>query len=238
MGMSTPHHAREWFTAAALRVCHEYRSTLQYKPKERAVELLKDTLEIDVHAKLSAFFGTTSNIFAQGRGDIDVRVRAPRLDAEVKFLVNKRNSYAEVFKDWTGLVSINNTNDKFARQAWVVFLPKKDWFTFLDCQSVERPSGTNYTWAKIAPFLPFAEPFLEPTWNYERMRWRDTVARLSVVLLPQGKKVRVDVVGEPKDHLWAVIYTRITPDEHEALKTFAKIDVDARTISPIDREFE
>lgn len=237
MGLLTPHHAREWFLAAALRVCHEYRITAQYKPKKRAIELLKATLEIDVHAKLAAFFGTTANIFAQGRGDIDVQVWAPTLAAEVKFLVGKRNAYKDVLWDWDELVKITNVNSKFGQRAWVVFLPKVAWFDFADCQSVKKPQGKRYNWKTIAPFLPFAEPHIRPTWAKEKLRWRDNPPRLAVIWMPGGKKVRVDVVGNPSDTLWAAVYTRLTPDEYAELKAFTEIHIADKTVTAINRSY-
>lgn len=237
MGLTTPHHAREWFIAAALRVCHEYRVTSLYKPKTRAIELLKATLEIDVHAKLACFFGTTSNIFAQGRGDIDVQVWAPTLNAEVKFLINKRNAYKDVVWDWDELVKFANVNDKFAQRAWVVFLPKTDWFDFADCQSVKKPTGVHYNWEKIAPFLPFTEPHKLPTWAKEKLKWRGDPARLTVIWMPGGKKVRVDLVGTPSDTLWAAVYSRMTPDEYAELKTFTEIKIADKSITPVNRSF-
>lgn len=37
------------------------------------------------------------------------------------------------------------------------------------------------------------------------------LARVSIVKIPGGKKVRVDIVGDITDPLWCAVYTRMPP---------------------------
>jgi hypothetical protein len=56
--------------------------------------------------------------------------------------------------------------------------------------------------------------------------------------MPNGKKVRVDIVGQPKDDLWASIYTRMTPAEYLSLKAFENVDVAKKIVTAISRQFK
>jgi hypothetical protein len=231
MAYTTPHHAREWFSAAALRVCHEYTLLSQYRQNQNVKSLLEDSKEIDLHWKLAAFFGNSVNIAANGTDEIDVYVRSPRLDAEVKYLVPGRSQHAGVLKDWNWLLGLKNVNEDFTTSAWVVFLPNAGLYEFTECHSVTKPTGTDYAWNDVAMFLPFAEPFMPPAGTMQKLKWRKPIPRLSVMRMQGGKKVRADIVGDPQDAVWAVIYTRVARDEYRSGNWPVDIHIASKTIS-------
>ena len=230
MAYTTPHHAREWFFAASLQVCHEYAVRAQYRPKDQIKAFLEESKEIDLHWRLAAFFGTAVNVSANGPSEIDVVVNAPRLDAEVKYLVPGRSQQAGVQKDWDWLLGLSNVNQNFTTSAWVVFFPTIDYYDFTECHSVKKPISAEYDWGDIAPFLPIAEPFMPPQGTMQKLKWRSHIERVNVIRLAGGKKVRTDIVGDPKDPLWAAVYTRITPSEYKAGSWPADIRTTDKTV--------
>jgi hypothetical protein len=64
----------------------------------------------------------------------------------------------------------------------------------------------------FAPFSPYAEPELPANGANQRLKFK-TPPRASLLSMPQGKRVRVDIIGARTDPLWCCIYTRVTPDE-------------------------
>lgn len=234
MGYPTPHHAREWFSAAALMVCHDYQLQSLYRSQADVKKILMESKEIDLHARLASFFGASVSISAQGSSKLDVDVRSPRLDAEIKFLIDHRNGFEGVKKDWDWLLK-DSQHQVLRQKAWVVFLPCKDYYTFPDCQNINRPTGKNLSWETVAPFLAFAEPFMPPNGTKQKLRWRTTVAPRSVIWMPGGKKVRVDCIGTHTDCLWAMVYTRITPDDYKSLVSFTDFQIADETMTTVTR---
>jgi hypothetical protein len=198
--------------------------------------LLESTYEIDVHARVASYFGPSANISAQGRDDIDVQVRGPTLSAEVKYLMGKRNDYPQIDKDWSGfLLRLTGANNELERNAWVVFLPSIELYRVTDCVSVPKGHGAQYSMRDYAPLCPFAEPIKYKSSETSKLDWRSPIERLQVITMPGGKDVRVDMVGSPKDPLWAMVYTRLVLNTGETVVGAKHWTVDDVPIDPARR---
>lgn len=237
MAYTTEHHAREWLGAAALMVCHDYNLRCQYLPTQYKQQLLSEAFEIDLHARLASFFGPAATIAANGQEELDVVVSAPTLNAEVKYLMAKRNGYKDQIadKDWAWLLGYTSANSNFERNAWVVFLPSVDLYSVTECISVPKGHGQQYSLQDFAPLCPFVEPCKYASSESHKLVWRSSIERLQAIVLPGGKAVRVDLIGSPNDYLWAMVYTRIVGEEGRTLPGVKVWDVDDTAISATRR---
>jgi hypothetical protein len=210
MGYSTPHEAREYFAAAALFICHDYVIRCQRRQTKDKKLLLKSAAEIDLCARLAAPFGPTTSLAAQGKlqsNSIDLIVSAPRLRAEVKYFRPPARNWSQVKKDWTWLLSCTSAGGEFKKRAWVVFWPSVELYAFTNCLSVPKTHGTQYSLLDFAPFAAYAEPEVPANGTNQRLRFKQP-ERTSILSLPGGKAVRVEVVGNISDPLWCAVYSR------------------------------
>jgi hypothetical protein len=217
VGYKTPHTAREFLLAGALFICHDYKIRCQRRSVALKKELLRQTREIDLCARLAGFFGPTAQIAAQGmtgKKKVDLVVNGPTIRAEVKYFKDAQSFDGKIKRDWEWMLATANTNKEFDKRCWVVFWPSAaaDMFTFTNCLSVPKSHGAQYACSDYAPFIPFVEPFLPPNGNLQHLRFR-VPPRESLIKIPGGKKVRVDIVGDTTDPLWCSIYSRMPPGE-------------------------
>ncbi|CAG0978810.1 hypothetical protein PHYC_01651 [Phycisphaerales bacterium] len=236
MAYTTEHHAREWFGAAALMVCHDYNLRCQYLPEDKVRKLLEATYEIDVHARLASFFGPAATIAAQGRGELDVVVSTPPLRAEVKYLMLKPPVYVAGIKekDWPSLLAVDPANGGFAQFAWVVFCPSARLYPVTRHISVPK-AGNRYSLANFAPLSPVVEPIMYRSSDNCKLEWRANSERVHVIHLPDGKCVRVDLIGSLTDFLWALVFTRLDGAESPSVAGAKAWTIDATLISPVRR---
>jgi hypothetical protein len=68
-------------------------------------------------------------------------------------------------------------------------------------------AGTQFSLADFAPFSPYCEPEMPKTGVNQRLVFKSP-SPLSVLVVPGGKRVRVDIVGKFASPIWAAIYTR------------------------------
>jgi hypothetical protein len=218
MSYSTPHTAHEFMKAAALGVVHQYHMALRTKQAAIRTQVLVKKAEIDFNSRLALYFGPEASISAQGKRGLDLHLKAPVLDVEVKYLrrLEKKNQpvnkWPGVMKDWKWLLALSNENNNVFRQsAWVVFLPSIDLFPFHSNFQVPGTQLLNQVIPDpaFAPFLKIAEPDPnQPT----QLRYCQ-VAFDRDVLLTTGttkpKQVRRELVGNPKHSVWALVYSRV-----------------------------
>ena len=100
MAYSTPHVAREFIFAASLRVCHHYVLTCQRLAKADKKLMLERTREIDLCSKLAEFFGPNAYLAAQGTNQIDLLVKGPTIQAEVKYFRPPARQWSNLTSDW------------------------------------------------------------------------------------------------------------------------------------------
>jgi hypothetical protein len=218
MGYTSPHPARDYLIGASLFINHDYIVRTQFRTDTQKKALVRSTREIDLCARLASFFGPTAHLAAQGTNAIDLVVRGPTIRAEVKYVRPKASAWAEVVKDWNWLLSANNVGEEFKKRAWVVFFPSIDLYRLTECISVPKNQGTQYSLEDYAPFTPFAEPEMPPNGSNQRLRYK-TPNRTSIIFVPGGRRVRVDIVGTIQDPIWCAIYTRVTPNESSFLSS-------------------
>lgn len=211
MPYSTPHDAREFLFGSALGICHDYILRAQRRPIRDKKSLLQATREIDLCARLGAYFGTTSHLAAQGTTAPDLEVDGPTIRAEVKYFSGPARSWRlpSIVKDWNWLLAATNAGDEFKKRAWVVFWPSTKLFDFTNCLSVTRTHGTRYSLLDFAPFTPYAMPKLPKTGRNQQLEFK-LPKRSTILIMPAGKKVRVDIVAYTTDAMWCAIYTRVT----------------------------
>jgi hypothetical protein len=220
MGYTTPHTGREYLKAAALRVCHDYMLRALYRPTDQKRDLLKETREIDFCSQLGWFFGTSAYLSAQGTSEEDLVVEGPTLRCEVKFLRPPARSWEVVEKDWNWLLSLTGVNDEFGRNGFIVFWPGVDLHSQQDCVSLPAESNGTYNKTKLAAMLPL----IDVVGNGLSWKHGDSVSRQSFIILPGGKRIRCDVVGDLSHPVWACLYTRATPRDIETLTLIPKIE--------------
>ena len=208
MAYSTPHDARTYLFGVALFICHDFKLQCMRRSKKAKKDLLSETREIDLCARMASFFGPSAHLAAQGTDNVDLQIDGPTIRTEVKYFKKAQQFVGKLRKDWDRPLAISNTNSEFSKRAWVVFWPSTKSFTFTNCLSVPKSHGAQYSYADYAPFLPYAEPELPPHGNNQRLKFR-APPRSSLVVIPGGKKVRVDIVGRISDPLWCAIYTRV-----------------------------
>lgn len=233
MGYRSPHHAREFLLGASLAVVHDYQLRCQRRTPKDKKRLLANTREIDLCARLASYFGPTANLAAQGTKDIDLAVTGPTIRAEVKYFRPPARHWASLCDDWEWLLGVPNTNDEFAKRAWVVFWPStaSGMYEFTQCLSVARSSGPRYAKVDFAPFVPYVEPFVRTSSSNERLRFKDP-DRLTLIQLSGGKLVRVDVVGYRTAPLWCAIYTRTVPNANAAEAACTPVQISNGSVGP------
>ena len=165
---------------------------------------------------MSSFFGSAGHLAAQGTTDVDLIVKGPTIRAEVKFLAPPSSNWlgvgsAGVKADWDWLLDCANNGDEFRKRAWVVFWPSTSLHKFTQCLTVSRGAGTQFSLLDFAPFAPYAEPEMPANGINQRLIFK-TPSKLSLLALPGGKRVRVDIVGGTRAPVWAAVYTRTVPD--------------------------
>ena len=210
MGYSTPHEAREYLVAAALRVCHEYVLWCQRRSHADKRAYLREVNEIALCARVADYFGSTARIYAQGVSKIDIEVAGPTISAEVKYFRPPARSWASLQRDWNWLLGLSNTNQDFRKRAWLVFWPSSasGMFTFTNCLSVTRGHGAQYSLSDFAPFSPYAQPAMPNQGLNQKLEFKQP-SPVTILEIPGGKAVRVDIVGATTHPIWCAVYTRV-----------------------------
>ena len=203
MAYSTPHNARDYLFAAALGVCHQYVLTFQRLALADKKRLLELTREIDLCAKLAEFFGPNAYLAAQGTSAIDLKVKGPTLQAEVKYFRPPAGQWTAIRDDWDWLIDMSNSNDNFDKNAWIVFFPSTSVYKFTKCLTVSKTNGTQFNLSDYAPFSPFVDPVVPPTGVNEQLKFK-TPEQTTVLAIHGGKKVRVDVVSKNTHPIWCL----------------------------------
>lgn len=212
--------------AAALAVVHQYILALRGKQQSVVADLLKSKMEIDFNSRLALFFGPEASISAQGVKGVDLHLKTPILDVELKYLRRKPkqnqpvNQWPGVMKDWHSLIRLQNKNGSVFRQsAWVVFLPSKRLFPFHSNFQVPGNQLVNgqLTSASYAPFMNLVIP--DPTAPTE-LKYQTGRRESDVLLRKAGTKVLVrrEIIGNPDYPVWCLIFSRVGTKTHKALK--------------------
>lgn len=211
MAYSTPHHAREYLKAACLSVCHDYVLRCQRRADKDKSALINATREIDLCARLASFFGPVAHLAAQGTSDIDLQIDGPTIRAEVKYFKAPARAWNNYRGDWDWLLEAKNTGNEFAKRAWILFLPSIDLRTFTSCVTVSKSHGTSFSLEDFAPFAPFVEAVPLASGVNQILKYKSAVSvpRETILELPGGKRVHVELIGSLTHPLWAAIYTRI-----------------------------
>ena len=173
--------------------------------------LLEQTREIDLCSKIADFFGPNAFLAAQGTNQIDLIVKGPTLQAEVKFFRPPAKQWTHLTSDWEWLLGFTSVNRNFDKNAWVVFFPSASLYKFTQCLSVTRSDSQRFKISDYAPFSPFVNPVVPPNGVNEKLCFKSPKST-SVIEMHGGKKVRVDIVGKHTHPIWCAIYSRITPD--------------------------
>ena len=227
MAYTTPHHVREYLKAACLGVCHEYAFRCLGKNAAQKRQLVGKTTEMDLHARVGAFFGAPAFLSAQGRSVRELIVEAPTIRAEVKFFRPPAKAWTNLKDDWDWLLSVTNNGREFRKRAWIVFWPSKSVASFTNCVSVTKSMGNRFASADYAPFSPYVEPMMPKTGVNERLAFKTekNIPRWTLLNLPNGKRVLVEIVGSVNHPVWCAIYSRLTPNEVNTLNFDARIDI-------------
>jgi len=220
MVYTTPHHLREYLMGACLGINHAYRTWCEDREEDDQRQFLTATREIDLCARLATYFGTTCHLNAQGRKAPDLVNDRPAFEVQVKYLVRKRSNWPQTRKDWVWLQSApGDGGDK----ALILFWPSTSLYKFTNCLSVTKSHGKQYSQLDFAPFVPYATVEVPPKGIHQRLTFKTPDRR--PLELPGSFGVRVDIVGLQEHPIWAVIYTRLMPDELKALKEDEKIKI-------------
>jgi hypothetical protein len=102
MAYTSPHTVREFLSAAALQVVHDCVIRCQHRTARDKKALLKSTREIDLCARLAAFFGAVAHLAAQGisaSSEPDLAVAGPTIRAEVKYFRPPARNWADLTRD-------------------------------------------------------------------------------------------------------------------------------------------
>lgn len=214
MGYQTPHSNLEYLSASCLAINHEYIIRCQGRNETFKRKLITSTREIDLCARLANYFGQSAFLAAQGTNDIDVQVTAPIIRCEVKYCnPTSKPPWAEMTKDWEWLLEGTNNGKEFSKKAWIVFWPSTSLYKFTSCLSITKSHVSQYSNMAFAPFAIIAQPELPKKGTNQRLIYKEDFARTSLLNLPGGKKVRCDIVGSRTNPIWALIYTRATPND-------------------------
>jgi hypothetical protein len=218
MAYTVPHSAREFIVAATKMVCHDMQVRSMWLSERYRRNLVTNTREIDLCSGMTRFFGPTAYLAAQGTNDADLIIDGPTAEVEVKWVRERKCSWAEYEKDWNWLLGLANVNGNFRKKAFVAFWPNTDLYTLADTFQPPRDVDSNVK-ASLALALSF-----DPTVAYD-INGDQTV----YTKLPQGKRVRADRVFGHTNAIWAVVYTRVTPEEYDR---FAGVKVDLSRGAP------
>lgn len=223
MSYTTPHHAHEFMKSAALAIVHQFAMACQRRAAEDKKDLLLRQREINFNARLGAFFGPEASISAQGVSDSDLIVKAPVLEVELKYCrpnpkqTGPVNGWGGVWKDWQWLLQLPAAREKFAKTAWVVFLPSRKLFSFHSCfrvpkkkQAAGAPPRANY-----APFVELVAPI--PS-HPSQLRYTTGPWERDCVLLRHGSvgapvRIRRQMVGDPDQPIWGLVLSRVARSE-------------------------
>lgn len=235
MSYTSPHDVREFLFASCLQIVHDFQIRSQRRTDADKRKILGAIREIDLCASLSSFFGPTGHLAAQGTNDVDLIVSGPTIRTEVKFLAPPASNWltpgsAGVKADWDWLLACANVGDEFKKRAWVIFWPSTHLCKFTQCLTVSRSMGTQFSLQDFAPFAPYAEPEMPPKGEKQRLKFK-TPPKLSVLELPGGKRVRVDIVGDSKALIWAAIYTRTVLNASPEENACSPIQINALPIA-------
>jgi hypothetical protein len=230
MAYSTPHDVRDYLIAASLCINHDFVIRCQRRSVAQKKQLLESVREIDLYARLAEFIGPVAHLAAQSAapGAIDLEVDGPTIRAEVKyFRPPARNFSDNIKRDWDWLLNTSNNGNEFNKRTWVVFWPSAsaDMFSFTNCLSVPRSHGAQYSLADFAPFVSYAEPEMPPHGVNQRLRFKSDVPASHLIFVPDGKRVRCDVVGSPHHALWCAVYT-LAPADVQALGALPRTHID------------
>lgn len=230
MSYSTPHHAHEFMKAAALAVVHQFVLACQRKQGAEKRDLLLRKREIDFNARLAMFFGPEASISAQGVKDSDLLIKSPTLEVELKYcrpnanLLQPVNGWTQVIeKDWLWLLRFTAAGDGFKKSAFMVFLPSVELFDFHQCFQVPQSRMQNGLLVPrdYAPFIKLVAPsishpsrleYTQQPWERDALLWRSSVGA--------PVRVRRQIVGHPKQPIWALVCSRIG---HKAAKALSHL---------------
>jgi hypothetical protein len=212
MAYLTPHHARDYLKAACLSVCHDYVLRCQRRATKDKVALITSTREIDLCARVASFFGPVAHLAAQGTSDIDIQIDGPTIRAEVKYFMSPARAWSNYRNDWDWLLATSNNGNEFEKRAWILFLPSIELRAFTSCVTVSKSHGTAFSLDDFAPFSPFVEATSTPSGTNQQLRYKPvaTVSRDTILQVPGGKRVLVELVSSQTHPLWAAIYTRVS----------------------------
>jgi len=218
MSYKTPHDAREYLFGACLCIGHDFVLRCQRRSTADKKALLTHTREVDLCGRIANYFGPSAHLAAQGIGTHqgqDLEVEGPTIRAEVKYFRPPARAWTNLTHDWTWLLGVANSNSEFRKRAWVVFWPSTSsgMFAFTNCLSVSRSHGNAFSSEDFAPFVPYTEVEMPANGQNQRLRFNQQPPQSSVIIMPQGKRVRCDIVGAVNHPIWAAIYTRVTPTE-------------------------
>lgn len=243
LSYSTPHPARIYLIAAALRINHQCIVHCQARSVRWKKDFIESTRESDLCARLADYFGLTGHLAAQSpiQNLVDLDVKGPAIRAEVKYLrssqawtsiVNAREK--GIKKDWDWLLACSSGNDEFKKRAWVVFWPSaaSGMFSFQDCISLTKSHGNQFASSDFAPFAPLVDVGTTTGGTSHKLSFRNAPSRLSIIKMPGGKRVRLDLVGSTLNPVWCGVYTRVTLGEADALGLHAT-DIHEITEGPL-----
>jgi len=174
MAYSTPHTAREYLYGACLKIHHEHVLMCRGRSIPRKRKMIRAVREIDLCRYLASYFGHSATLAAQGTSEEDLKVKAPTIRAEVKYLRPPARNYSAVHKDWDWLTRVSSSGDEFDKRAWVIFWPsaRSDMHDFTNCVSVPKGHGSRYSLEDFAPFVPYAEPEMPQNGTNQRLAFK------------------------------------------------------------------
>ncbi len=215
MSYRTPHHIREYLKGACLTVNHEYCLRCTGRGDDYRKKVLTGTNEIDLCARLGTFFRANYRLAAQGRGDADLITDSPPFKTEVKYILPGRTNWNQVRDDWNGLRALSNNGQAFRKRALVWFWPSITLYKFTSCLSVTRDLNDKFSEAVLAPFWPYTNVVMPQFGKNQRIEFAEPRHQgPHGIQLPNGRRFRLDIVGNVTHPLWAVVFTRLTPEEY------------------------
>jgi hypothetical protein len=229
MAYTSPHSVRHFLGAACLRIVHDYVVRCQRRSNTDKKGLLRETREIDLCAKMADFFGPVAHLAAQGIAahvGPDLEIDGPTIRAEIKYFRPPARNWNNLVQDWEWLLNTTNNGDEFKKRAWVIFWPSvaSNMFTFTNCLSVAKSHNTQYSLLDFAPFAPYAEPEMPENGDNQRLAFKDAEPS-TLLMMPHGKRIRVDIIGSPTHPLWAAVYTRTAPADVNRLRHLSRIHI-------------
>lgn len=222
MSYTSPHSAADFMKAACILVVHEYELACQRKQKAERKKLVLGRREIDLNSRLALFFGPEASISAQGTSGHDLRISAPVIHVEIKYLrrnmagkqpVNPWTGKNGVKKDWNWLLGLKNSNRAFRKSCLVFFLPSQGFLQFHEVCALSAsatPDGGPFC-GLVTPDPSNAARFIYASAPWER----DMLLQIDG---PTKKRcVRRQVVGNATQPVWALVFCRVGTDEFKQL---------------------